>query len=237
VRAAKKLRRRSVGEISLWDAKTGELLKLFQRGHEGPIHAMAWLADGKGFVSLGEKDGTLCFWRLGADKPTRIHKGLPGAARFSPDSRFLVSRHDPRGVQIWETQTGRLRGTLLHLAGEPDQYLAVSAEGHYHITSQAWRHVVYVVQTESGQEILSSEDFEKRHRWHNDPNQVWLSGRGNAAAAQRKLTGARTWLDFGAQAGEDLRIGSPAIRASYLEGMRTCQSSLSPTAITASRRT
>jgi WD40 repeat protein len=162
----------SVGEISLWDAKSGELRKLSQRGHEGPIYAVAWLSDGKSFVSLGEKDGTLCFWRTDADKPTRINKGLPGAARFSPDRRYLFSRFDTRAVQIWETETGRLSGTLLVLTGDPDQHFAVSADGHYHIWSQAWRPFVYVVQTDAGQEMLSPEAFQKKYDWEDHPEKA-----------------------------------------------------------------
>ena len=56
------------GTIRLWNARTGEARKEL-KGHEGPIYALAWLADGKTLVSLGEKDGQVCVWQTDADKP------------------------------------------------------------------------------------------------------------------------------------------------------------------------
>src|SRR5262249_47496726 len=114
------------GEIRLWDAKTGTAGKVF-KGHDGPIHALAWVDDGKVLLSLGEQDGTVCLWQTDTEKPPRVSKGLPGKGRFSPDRKLLVSRFDQTRVQIWsfESETGRLRGTLLHLQGQPEQYLAV----------------------------------------------------------------------------------------------------------------
>jgi WD40 repeat protein/serine/threonine protein kinase len=161
------------GTIALWSSTTGASLKQV-KAHDGPVHVLAWLADSKTLASLGEKDGTACFWQTDTDRPPRITRGLPGKGRFSPDRRFLISRFDPTRVQLWNVETGRLQGTYLHLDGEPVQHLAVSAEGQYRISAQDWRHVVYVVQTQAGQEMLTPEEMEKKYLWKNDPEKVRL---------------------------------------------------------------
>jgi WD40 repeat protein len=150
----------ALGTIALWNAKTGAALKLL-KAHDGPVHALAWRADSKTLISLGEKDGSLSAWQTDADKPPRVFKGLPGKGRFSRDGRFLLSRFDPTRTQIWDTHTGQLKGTFLHLDGNPEQHLAIAADGHYRITGEAYKHVVYVVQTKSGQqEVYSPDEFE-----------------------------------------------------------------------------
>jgi WD40 repeat protein len=161
------------GTIALWNAGNGAALQQI-KAHDGPIHTLAWLADSKTLASLGEKDSTASFWQIGANKAPQIIRGLPGKGRFSPDRRFLLSRFDPTRVQLWDMETGRLQGSYLHLDGEPVQHLAVSAEGHYRISAQDWRHVVYVVRTQAGQEILTPEVMEKKYLWKNDPKKVRL---------------------------------------------------------------
>jgi WD40 repeat protein len=174
------------GAIRLSAAKTGESLKLFQ-AHEGRVHALAW-QDSKVLLSVGgpylegNQGGTIHFWQTDADKPIRTAKGVPARGRFSPDCKLLVpySRSEPLYQsprwQIWDTHTGRLRGTLVSLRGTPDQHVAVSADGHYRISGEASRYLVYVVQTPAGQEVLSPEDFGKRFGWNNDPAKVRLAG-------------------------------------------------------------
>jgi WD40 repeat protein len=164
----------ALGTVALWNAQTGAPLRQVQ-AHDGPVHALAWLADSKTLASLGEQDGSVRFWQTDADRSPRSARGLPGKGRFSPDRRYLVSRFDPTRVQVWETETGRLRGSFIHLSGEPDQFLAVAADGHYRISGEPWRHVVYVAQTAAGQETLGPEEFEKKYPWKNDPEKVRLA--------------------------------------------------------------
>ena len=44
--------------------------------------------------------------------------------------------------------------------------------------------MVYIVETDAGQETLSPEDFEKKYGWNNDPDQVRLT------AVQAELKGS-----------------------------------------------
>jgi hypothetical protein len=70
---------------------------------------------------------------------------------------------------------GWTRGTLVTLRDE--LYLAVSAEGHYR-SRGPWRierELVYVVQTEHGQDTLTPEEFAQKYGWKNDPDRVRLA--------------------------------------------------------------
>jgi len=80
-------------------------------------------------------------------------------------------------VILWNAATGKLNATLLPLSDE--RGLAVSGAGHFRGTPHAGvqREVVYVLQTDQGQEMLTVEEFEKRFGWKNDPDRVHPNGR------------------------------------------------------------
>src|SRR5205823_3742616 len=104
-----------------------------------------------GTVLEGNHGGTILVWQPDADKPIREVKGLPARGGFSPDGKLLVpvsTGETPSARwQIWETQTGTLRGTFAFSLGAPDQHLAISADGHFRIGGESGPQVVYVVQT------------------------------------------------------------------------------------------
>jgi hypothetical protein len=83
-------------------------------------------------------------------------------------------------VRLWEAETGRVSATLVFLQPEsPDQYLVVGGDGHYRGFPQKVidRELVYVAQTDAGQETLSPEDFAAKYGWKNDPDGVHLTDR------------------------------------------------------------
>ncbi len=163
------------GRIRLARAATGETVREFP-AHNGPVSALAWLPDDKTLVSLGEKDGTARFWGTDGDKPLREARGLPPSGRLSLDGRFLASEPDPSGVRLWDLETGQLRGTFAILPGKTDRFLTLAADGHYRLSPSSGQDLVYVVQTDRGQETLRPEEFEKRHGWRNDPEKVRVGG-------------------------------------------------------------
>jgi hypothetical protein len=83
----------------------------------------------------------------------------------------MITRND---VQLCNTETGERWSTLVALRN--DQYLTVSADGHYRGSPQVERHLVYVVQTDHGQETLTPDAFAQRYGWKNDPERVRLTG-------------------------------------------------------------
>jgi hypothetical protein len=58
--------------------------------------------------------------------------------------------------------------------GSQSSGLAVSAEGHYHITRAMDQEIVYVVQTDKGQETLTPEEFSKKYGLQNNPEQAGM---------------------------------------------------------------
>jgi WD40 repeat protein len=76
-------------------------------------------------------------------------------------------------VQLWETDTGRLRGILL-----PSPYyngLTLTSDGHYTGNEQVERGIVMVVQKDDGtQELLEPADFEQKYGFKNEPDKVHL---------------------------------------------------------------
>jgi WD40 repeat protein len=164
----------AAGMVRLHDAGTGAVLADHE-AHKDAVYTLAWMPDSRTFLSLGEKDGSVAFWTVGAAKPVQVIKGLPGKACFSPDRNLLVSRHADTGLQVWETRTARLRGTLLTLWAGGDKYLALSADGHYRFTGNEQSQLVYVVQTATGQETLTPEEFATRYHWKSKPDKVRLT--------------------------------------------------------------
>jgi WD40 repeat protein len=140
--------------------------------------ATAWSPDGRLFAALG-KSGGLKLWRGGLRRRVRTLEGQDWQRNygwqvaFSADGKLLLGMADFRRLYVWETDTGRLHGSLL--LGEPWNNLAITPEGHYTGNDKVDRSIVVVVQKEDGtQELLTPADFEEKHGWRNDPNKVHL---------------------------------------------------------------
>jgi WD40 repeat protein len=140
--------------------------------------ATAWSPDGRLFVALG-KSGGLELWRGGLRRRLRTLEGLAWQRNhgwqvaFAADGKLILGMADFRRLHVWETDTGRLHGSLL--LGEPWNNLAITPEGHYNGNDKVDRAIVVVVQKEDGtQELLTPADFEDTYGWRNDPTRVHL---------------------------------------------------------------
>jgi hypothetical protein len=71
---------------------------------------------------------------------------------------------------VWNVADGRRRAVLHGLPD--DRGLAVSADGHFRCTAGVEDDLLYVVQTDKGQETLAPQEFARRHGWKNDPDKV-----------------------------------------------------------------
>jgi hypothetical protein len=67
------------------------------------------------------------------------------------------------------------RGVFLPFPDE--KTLAIHADGHYRGSPRVEKELVYVVQTDKGQETLTPEEFAQRYHWKNDPTRVRLTGK------------------------------------------------------------
>jgi WD40 repeat protein/tRNA A-37 threonylcarbamoyl transferase component Bud32 len=137
----------------------------------------AWSPDGRLFAAQG--DSGLALWQGDLRRRVRTLEGLhwPGyhswQVAFSADGKLVLGKEDCRRLHVWETDTGRLHGTLL--LGEPWNNLTITPEGHYAGNEQVDRAIVAVVQKEDGtQELLEPDDFEQKYGWKNEPDKVHL---------------------------------------------------------------
>jgi hypothetical protein len=57
-----------------------------------------------------------------------------------------------------------------------NEYLTLSPAGHYHGTDRVKRLLIYVVQTDQGQETLTPDELATKYGWKNDPQKASLVG-------------------------------------------------------------
>lgn len=97
----------SKGYVSLWDLKTGRQVGQFA-GHKGSVLAVAFLPDGKGFVS-GDS-GAIRVWDVATGKVTQSLQGHDGAVTsvaVSADGTRLVSGGADKSVRVWDLKKGK----------------------------------------------------------------------------------------------------------------------------------
>ena len=89
-----------------------------------------------------------------------------------PDGR-VIGVEDENAERLRFLQAGTLaRAAFLLLKDQ--QYVVISPHGHCRGTAGLGRELVYVVQTDRGQETLTPEVFAKEYGWTNDPTQCDL---------------------------------------------------------------
>jgi len=85
----------SDGMVQVWDARTGQ--QQFQlAGHRGPVHSLAYSADGT-LASAGQ-DGTVWIWnpRTGEKQQLTTQPGPIYAVAYAPDGRRTRKCSAPR---------------------------------------------------------------------------------------------------------------------------------------------
>jgi WD40 repeat protein len=166
------------GTVRLWDPAAGRLLHILH-GHvdeamRGVVY-FSWSPDGKRLVTIS--GGETRQWDPATGSPRAAWRVLPAGvgSAWTADSRTFCTGATDASVRFWDADDGRPRGVLVGLRRQ--QALAVSADGHFAGTPGVEGEIVYVVQTERGQEALSPAEFARRYGWQNDPGRV-RPGRG-----------------------------------------------------------
>jgi WD40 repeat protein len=117
-------------------------------GHASPdyVWSVAYSPGGE-TVALGNANGEVRLWGVGAPAPRAVLVGHEGGVRsvaFSPDGRTLATGSDDRTVRLWHAETGRelltLRGhagKVFSVAFSPDGKSLVS--GSHDNTIRIWQ--------------------------------------------------------------------------------------------------
>jgi WD40 repeat protein/tRNA A-37 threonylcarbamoyl transferase component Bud32 len=157
------------GTLRLWDAATGNQRHVRTKGSEAP-GPLRWATDGKRIAA--RQGGLLRIWDAETGKVLHEMAAVVPLhlLEWSRDDRDLVAGRSDGRVDLWNPATGKLRCTLVNLRN--DQWLTVGPDGHYDGPPGIESELVYVVQTESGQETLSPQQFAEKYQWKNDPQRV-----------------------------------------------------------------
>jgi WD40 repeat protein len=155
--------------VFVWDARSGEIRLRFDPRIPS-TDLLRWLRDGRTLVVASVWKWKLGFFEADSGKLVRM-VDIP-VHDLSPDGRVAVEG-GPGMVRLWSLPEGRTICTLLCL--REGRFALISPEGHFHATPGAEKELVYVVQTEKGQETLTPEEFSKRYGWKNDPEKVTLT--------------------------------------------------------------
>jgi WD40 repeat protein len=157
--------------VKICEAKSGKVLKTLT-GFHAEIWSLAFSPDS---TTLATADGwsDVCLWEPGSGLLLRRLHGPTAPAlslTWSPDSKRLAAGGELATTHIWDVDSGQAKAVLLGLPR--DRALAVGSTGHYRCTPGVERDLVYVVQTDRGQETLTPSEFARKYNWKNDPAQV-----------------------------------------------------------------
>jgi len=138
------------GNIKIWNAKTGSLIKTLADGSVVGA-SVAFVPDGKRLITGGFRE--LKYWDMASGKLALTSKGLSGeviAVAVSPNGKTVASasgeNNKPHGkvdLRLWDAQSGKLLGVLsghlqavLAVAFSPDGQFLVS--GSDDKTAMVW---------------------------------------------------------------------------------------------------
>ena len=93
--------------VRLWDAQTGQLLKVFQ-GHKATVQRASFSPDGQEIVTASW-DHTVRVWQIASGETTQIlsHPDAVNSASFSPDGQHIATASWDGRARIWNRETGR----------------------------------------------------------------------------------------------------------------------------------
>jgi WD40 repeat protein len=159
------------GKVFIWDVHSGELRRSFDPQTRFP-KSLRWVSDGRTLV-VSSQGGLTTF---DADSGKLVRKLGSGelpiysyADDVSADGRLAV-QGGPSFIRLRSLPDGRTLLTLLCLRG--GRFVLISPDGHYRGDPGVEKELVYVVQTDQGQETLTPEEFAKRYGWKNDPGKA-----------------------------------------------------------------
>ena len=178
---------------NMWDSPILELkpdgLKkvgvVYRGGGAASTRCGAWSAKGTLAVAWPQmwwKRPSLAIWDAARDKPRICRMPIMPCNQhpricWSPDGSMIGMVTGDAIARVWDPVADRLLAGLAMLGTEGDASLAFSGDGHFRILGDLRDDIVYVVQTDQGEQLtLSGEEFTVKYGWKNDPAKVSLTG-------------------------------------------------------------
>ncbi|UCC96476.1 MAG: protein kinase [Phycisphaerales bacterium] len=169
----------------LWDiqsSRSGRILTDTSSADKALHHAVAWSFDST-TLAAGSPNGDIHLWN--SDTGEHLNKvssccGGVLSLGWSPAGRLLVCGGPNGTAQIFDVANDyQPYAVLLPLLGAGEPGMAVNPQGDYRGPPGMEEHLVCVVQTDSGQELLRPKEFAFRYGWVNEPWQVGLYASGS----------------------------------------------------------
>src|SRR6266550_796721 len=102
-----------LGQVKIWDATTGQLLKSFE-GHKDAIYAVA-ISPNKQILATGSYDQKIILWDIPSGKLIKELEGHNGSVTdlsLRPDGKVLASASADRTVKLWDVASGKRLDTF-----------------------------------------------------------------------------------------------------------------------------
>jgi WD40 repeat protein/serine/threonine protein kinase len=135
------------GEVLLWQASTGRLVRTLGKRRPGEAHLIIDLdfsRDGR-LLAAASFDGAVTVWDVASGEPRLVLQAhaIAVSAAFSPDGRLLATSGTDGTVKVWNASTGAsIRslaghlGTVIRVAFSPDGKILATAG--YDSTARLW---------------------------------------------------------------------------------------------------
>lgn len=135
------------GELKLWDAATGALVKEFKNAHSDTVQSVDFSGDGKLLVS-GAADRFVKAWTVADTKLVKSFEGHTHqvlGVTLKRDGRIIASAGADNAVKVWSLVTGEIvrtvqgfskEATSINHVGVGDQFLATGGDGKVRLINE-----------------------------------------------------------------------------------------------------
>jgi WD40 repeat protein len=164
------------GVVRLWEPTTGKVLHELSAYPGETWHgSLAFSPDGKTLAASGGWGDVHLWDSVTGNLLRRLHGPTTPvlSLTWSPDGKRLAGGGELDTTHVWDAASGRVQAVLLGLPR--NRALAIDSTGHFRCSLGVENQLVYVVQTDKGQDTLTPAEFAKKYGWKNDPNRVSLA--------------------------------------------------------------
>ena len=157
---------RDDGQISLWDASSGELLSTFS-GHVGEVTSLEFGSDDSRLLSSGI-DQQAIVWDVGTGEQVatfRGHQGPVFGAGFSPDGKQIVTAGFDRSARVWQVELNAPIASVGPGSDLQSQAVGFSSDGSRLATGSVGGAALWDPQSGDRTLSLQMAAIDKEDRW------------------------------------------------------------------------